>query len=212
MFDISGIKHFIEIYPPALPGEIDEAEKSLHLVIPNIYKRFLLATNGALGNLASLYGAGQLVEKNKTYQVQEYAPGYVSIGNDHGGCQFLMRAQKEETEFRLVGDGSGVVTENDCKDDFVSWLTSDSGDPWRNKPGDISGLKPVELVLVKLPQDGKKGLLRLKKALRLQISIGQLIHMAGRLPCTLCTGITLANAKAKIKNAKEQDIFEIRPL
>lgn len=211
MFDLAAIKHLIKAYPPASPDDIAKAEKRLSLVIPDAYKGFLQAANGAVLNFSALYGTESLVEMNRAYEVQRYAPGYIAIGNDGGGYHILMKAGKPAKEFRMVSDSSGVPSGEDCIDIFEDWLFSETGNPWRNKPEDDEiELAQAELVLIKLPSDGKKGLLRLKSVLRLNMSIGELYRAADNLPFTLCSGITVSNAKAKVNNAGEKDIFEIK--
>jgi len=133
LIDLTNIKHFIETYPPATLDDISKVETELSLVIPEVYKIFLLAANGAISNLATLYDTESLLEMNKTYEVQEYAPGYISIGNDGGGYQLLMQAEQFSKEFRLVSDSVGITSDNDCKDIFDEWLISDDGNPWRNE-------------------------------------------------------------------------------
>ena len=133
MFDVTNSKHLMKAYAPATLDEIAEVETALSLVIPEVYKDFLLATDGAECNLASLYGAASLIEMNRAYEVQQYAPGYLSIGNDGGGYHLLMQANASAKAFRLVSDGVGVPADNNCKDIFDEWLVSDEGNPWRNE-------------------------------------------------------------------------------
>jgi len=123
----------IDLYEAATIEEIQQVEKELQIVLPKAYKEFLSVSNGMHGNLAQLYSTDGLIEMNKTYEVQRYAPGYVSVGNDNGGYHLLMRAVEDAVNFQLVSDGYCVPTENDITDNFLSWLDSDEGDPWRNE-------------------------------------------------------------------------------
>ncbi|MEC1180143.1 SMI1/KNR4 family protein [Metasolibacillus meyeri] len=123
----------MELYEPATVGEIQQVEQELQIVLPKVYRELLCVSNGVLGNLATLYSTEDLVEMNKTYEVQIFAPGYVSVGNDNGGYHLLMKAEQEAVHFQLVSDGYGVPNENDVTDYFLSWLNSDEGNPWRNE-------------------------------------------------------------------------------
>ncbi|WP_107841565.1 SMI1/KNR4 family protein [Metasolibacillus meyeri] len=123
----------MELYDPATVGEIQQVEQELQIVLPKVYRELLCVSNGVLGNLATLYSTEDLVEMNKTYEVQIFAPGYVSVGNDNGGYHLLMKAEQEAVHFQLVSDGYGVPNENDVTDYFLSWLNSDEGNPWRNE-------------------------------------------------------------------------------
>ena len=133
MPDFKNIKHFTETYPSATCDDISKVEAELSLVIPEVYKYFLLETNGAVCALATLYDTESLIEMNRTYEVQEYASGYIAIGNDGGGYQLLMVAEKSSEEFRLVSDSVGMPSDSDCKDIFDDWLIHSDGNPWRNK-------------------------------------------------------------------------------
>jgi hypothetical protein len=60
---------------------------------PVDYMRFMSASNGAEGSLGDnyyiiLYPIEELVEHNKDYQVDDYAPGLFIIGSDGGGMAF----------------------------------------------------------------------------------------------------------------------------
>ena len=208
--DLNKINCLMETYAPATLDDVTGVEKELNLVIPNIYKRFLVATNGATTDLAVLYGVESLVEMNRTYEVQEYAPGYISVGNDNGDYHLMMKAEDTAQNFQLVEYGHGVPQEKDCTDEFEDWLVNGNGDPWRSRPEEPN--VHVDLILKSLPTDGKKGLLHLKSTLRLSLSIVELVNAAENLPFTLFSGITLSAAKAKVNNFGENDIFDIRSM
>lgn len=47
---------------PASEADIRNVEKQLHLEIPDVYKCFLLKTNGMVYDLCVLYGTGDIVD------------------------------------------------------------------------------------------------------------------------------------------------------
>lgn len=72
-----------------------------------------------------MYSAASIVERNVTYEVADYAPGFVLIGDDSGGRGFLVR----------VGDPDSQVFSSDLGDldpadfeieaaDVPSWIRS----------------------------------------------------------------------------------------
>ena len=65
---------------PASEKEIKEIEKSLKLEIPDVYRQFLLKTNGMVYDLCVLYGTDDIVDSYINNQLAEYASGYLSIG------------------------------------------------------------------------------------------------------------------------------------
>ncbi|MFF8770689.1 hypothetical protein [Kitasatospora sp. NPDC015120] len=71
----------------------------------------------------TVYPAGSLGERNATYEVARYAPGFVRVGDDSGGRGFLLR----------TGDPGSPVYASDLGDlgpedfevesaDFASWI------------------------------------------------------------------------------------------
>ncbi|MFD8088068.1 hypothetical protein ACFV4F_41015 [Kitasatospora sp. NPDC059722] len=73
----------------------------------------------------TVYSAGCVGERNATYEVARYAPGFVLVGDDSGGRGFLVRA----------GDPASAVFSSDLGDlgpedfevespDFTSWIES----------------------------------------------------------------------------------------
>lgn len=60
---------------------IDEIENTLQLKLCSEYKTILREHDGAFTNLIQLYSADQIIERNKTYEVQLYAPEYYLIGS-----------------------------------------------------------------------------------------------------------------------------------
>ncbi|WP_433961277.1 SMI1/KNR4 family protein [Bacillus pumilus] len=72
--------------------QIKKAESQLNMVLPDAYKNLLKQTNGcSIGGDVLLYGTEDMAERNATWEVQQYASGYVAIGDDGGGRVFLMR-------------------------------------------------------------------------------------------------------------------------
>ena len=80
---------------PASEDEIKKIEKSLKLEIPDVYRQFLLRTNGMVYNLCVLYGTDDIVDAYVNNQLAEYAPGYLSIGNDNGDRELIIKANKK---------------------------------------------------------------------------------------------------------------------
>jgi hypothetical protein len=88
-------------FPPTLaryaaPGLSDDAllqlEQSFGTRLPDAFREFLKASDGlSLGGGLLIYGSADLKERNDTWEVHEYAPGYVAIGDDGGGYVFLLR-------------------------------------------------------------------------------------------------------------------------
>jgi hypothetical protein len=82
----------IETYEPTNNDSIVATEKEIEHRIPKIYKEFLTIINGTCMNLCILYGIDDIVEMYKCNEFSEYAPEYISIGNDNGACELIIKA------------------------------------------------------------------------------------------------------------------------
>ncbi|MEH7789346.1 SMI1/KNR4 family protein [Bacillus pumilus] len=105
--------------------QIKKAESQLNMVLPDAYKNLLKQTNGcSIGGDVLLYGTEDMAERNATWEVQQYASGYVAIGDDGGGRVFLMRQAEEEKKVWIVDAGvmdpqhAELVTEN-----LLEWVS-----------------------------------------------------------------------------------------
>ncbi len=117
----------IELIQTGTPVEdhfIHDAESALRLPFPEHYLRFLKQSNGFDANLLRLYPVDELLERNLTYEVEQYCPGFINIGDDGGGQAILIKsALSSDIGVYLVGHG---VMSPDFMEiigsDFISWL------------------------------------------------------------------------------------------
>ncbi|MEH7806226.1 MULTISPECIES: SMI1/KNR4 family protein [Bacillus] len=124
MVDLSQIPGLI-INNPETDINIKKAESQLNMVLPDAYKNLLKQTNGcSIGGDVLLYGTEDITERNATWEVQQYASGYVAIGDDGGGRVFLMRQAEEEKKVWIVDAGvmdpqhAELMTEN-----LLKWVS-----------------------------------------------------------------------------------------
>ena len=85
---------YIEKNNPVIKEEIDFAEKRINGELPKVYKEFLRYANGMVMNLCVLYDTQSIVESYECNEFAEYAPGYISIGNDNGDRELIIKAEK----------------------------------------------------------------------------------------------------------------------
>ncbi|MCY7501869.1 SMI1/KNR4 family protein [Bacillus pumilus] len=124
MVDLSQIPGLI-INNPETDINIKKAESQLNMVLPDAYKNLLKQTNGcSIGGDVLLYGTEDITERNATWEVQQYASGYVAIGDDGGGQVFLMRLAEDEKKVWIVDAGvmdpqhAELMTEN-----LLEWVS-----------------------------------------------------------------------------------------
>lgn len=91
------------------PATISEIQKVKHVMgvdLPNVYENFLKQANGIfVPNGVVLYGTDDIVERNITWEVSEYASHYVAIGDDSGGNVFMMLQNPKVEEVLIVDVG-----------------------------------------------------------------------------------------------------------
>ncbi|MEV7776620.1 hypothetical protein [Kitasatospora sp. NPDC086791] len=110
----------------ATPADVARARGGIELSLPVPLLALWRVTDGLMTDAGvTVYSAGCIGERNATYEVAQYAPGFVLIGDGSGGRGFLLRAE----------DGCPVVYSSDLGDlgpedfeveseDFASWIES----------------------------------------------------------------------------------------
>ncbi|MFD2439873.1 SMI1/KNR4 family protein [Paracoccus kondratievae] len=80
------------LHEPATRSAIDRCEQEAGYGFPEDYVALLLISDGLRtdGNL-SLLDVESIGERNRDYEVQDYLPGFVMIGDDSGGNALLMK-------------------------------------------------------------------------------------------------------------------------
>ena len=81
---------YIKKNAPATKEEIENVEKHINGVLPKIYKEFLRQANGMVLDLCVLYDTHRIVESYECNEFADYAPGYISIGNDNGDRELII--------------------------------------------------------------------------------------------------------------------------
>ncbi|MED1383653.1 1,3-beta-glucan synthase regulator [Bacillus mycoides] len=180
--------------------EIQAVENRMNVTLPNVYKELLRCTNGfSIGGGLLIYGTEHIAERNEVWEVDEYARGYVSIGDDGGGNVFLMAQHAEEKEVVVIDSGdmnpshATVITA-----DFKKWVNSgcvgEIEQKTIHKSSDI-----CNIVLVKTPSEGLKDLIRIKNVLGLEIAAVDLLKGSKNLPYILVERFPYGKAKKLIE-------------
>ena len=106
--------------------EIQEVESLLKLELPNVYKDLVRFTNGiSIGGGLVIYGTEDIVERIETWEVDEYASGFIAIGDDGGGNVFLMLQDADEKEVLVIDSGEmNPRHANLVTSDFDKWVKS----------------------------------------------------------------------------------------
>ena len=91
--------------PPASVGLITQSQANLAFPLPVDYVRFLQQMNGGEGSIGehayiALWRVEELSERNRGYEVAEFAPGLLLFGSNGGGEAFGFDARTGQ--FRIV--------------------------------------------------------------------------------------------------------------
>lgn len=97
--------------PPATPAEIALAEDEHGRPLPAAYVALVTVYNGGFTpSSLSILEVGEIVQRNADYEVSEYMPGYLMIGDDGGGTAILLN----EGDGRIYEVDMGVMDESEA--------------------------------------------------------------------------------------------------
>lgn len=101
----------LEANSGATEVELAKLESDFGMSLPLLYKQLLRLADGFfLDNGLHIYSSSYVMERNHAFEVAEYSPGYISIGDDSGGQSLLIP---------IVGDGVFLVDNGSMRvDDF----------------------------------------------------------------------------------------------
>lgn len=110
-----------------MENNINDIEKALGIRLPGAYRHFLLRAqltgDGVVGGYLHLYGTGNLLERNTTYEVQKYLPDYISIGDDNGGQAICLHCNDHDETVYLTGYGAlDTGSMAVLSDNFTDWI------------------------------------------------------------------------------------------
>jgi hypothetical protein len=192
-------KNQVQVTSAASATQIADARTELNNKIPDAVTTLWQESDGASFPETGvvLYSTADIAERNTTYEVAEYAPDLILIGDDSGGNGFLMHATAESTEvlkidLGAIGSTEGIVLATD----LIAWIR-------QGCPINIDALstpretnEKVDIILEKLPKDGLKGMLLIKQRMSLTLNVAQLKEAIEQVPTTLIKGVYYSKYKA----------------
>lgn len=108
----------------ATPAAVARARAELEPSVPAPLLTLWQLTDGLLTSAGvAVYAAGCIGERNATYEVAQYAPGFVLVGDDSGGRGFLLRA--DDPGSPVFSSSLGDLGPEDFhveSADFPSWI------------------------------------------------------------------------------------------
>ena len=187
---------------PATESEIHFSENNILGEIPEVYKQFLRETNGMVLNLCVLYDTDSIVEMYEVNEFAKYAPDYLSIGNDNGGRELIIKAKKDACICGFLDAGAIGTAEPEEWFNFLSWVENGC---------EITEEKPAEfgsVSIINIPDDKLKFLMEMKKVFALSISTSTLLKEVNSLPFIIVRGIHISKAKKLINQTTFPECYK----
>ena len=88
---IERIPKIMSVGKPATNVEIDSAEILLNRQFSDELRLLLSEANGVEADLVQIYSCENMPERNETYEVSKYAPGYILFGVVNGSPVFIKK-------------------------------------------------------------------------------------------------------------------------
>lgn len=86
-------------------AEINQVGNVMGVISPEL-QLFWEKSNGLYLNTGlKLYSTGEILERNETFEVKKYAPGYLMIGDDSGGLGILISTTTTKSPVYVVDQG-----------------------------------------------------------------------------------------------------------
>lgn len=196
---------YIEKNNPATKDEIESVEQHINETIPKVYKEFLRYANGIEMNLCVLYDTSTIIESYECNDFSHNMPGYISIGNDNGDRELIMKAEKGSTLCGFLEAAEIGISEVEEWFDFKSWVENGC-----EMEEDEEDSEYGKVYIVKVPDDKLKFLAETKKLFSLSISTGALYKKINTLPCAIVDDMTEALADIIIKKTSHPDCYKYR--
>ena len=186
-----------------------ETERRLHIVLPEVYRAFLLSGQETEFDDGILYDIEAIAERYETLEFAEYAPELIPIGNDNGDFELVMKSGSNVTKFGFLEQGAIGTAKPAHLQSFTQWY--ESGHPFsQEKKENVDWSAKVQVILVKCPENKAKTLMQIRKALRLETPIAELLAAAEHAPCVLTEQLTAAIAKKIIEQEHLESWLRIR--
>jgi len=104
--DRKQLAQIAEIQDAATDQQITEAENELGIKFPEEYRLILTSSDGLFANdLVKLYSTEEIAERNSTFEIAKYLPGYLMIGDDSGGYGVFLDTGSSPSPVYMMGHG-----------------------------------------------------------------------------------------------------------
>jgi hypothetical protein len=185
-------------------ASIGQIESWIGSQLPDGYRDFLtlheneFAPNGRV----LLYGLALFLERNETYEVKLYCPGFVTIGNDSGDMEFILSLNSGCIS-RVDGGSMRPEHAEPVAEDFSAWLDCSCPLPESPDPP-YSAIEKVAVYLETKPKSAKT-LLLIRQHLCPDTPISDLRNKVASVPCAVAQSLTYMQATIRCAHVNAVD-------
>ncbi|MCM3123061.1 MULTISPECIES: SMI1/KNR4 family protein [unclassified Mesobacillus] len=199
VLNLNGVSGLI-LSPAATEIDIEIVEKRFNTTLPIPYKELLRASNGLVTNEGIIiYGTDDILERNEAWETEEYAPGFISIGDDSGGRVFLLSLSDKE-EILIVDSGDMIPDHAELiSTNLNEWVNIGLRIDLKETSSNIDWSENCKIVVVNIQDGGLRDLIKIKAILGLNMSTSELLKMSKSLPFVLTQEIPYGKAKKLIE-------------
>lgn len=181
------------------------------LILPDVFLKLLLEDDYVKKYInKGLYDIDEILERNETWEVRKYAPGYIAIGDDGGGNVLLMKEEKSAYKVVMVDGGYMNPLDNPkiITNDFDKWISEGANVDDESQKEDYVF---CDIIISKMPSNGLKGLLEIKKILGISMSISEILNGAKNPPSIIAKHYSYPKAVSRLEKMKSEiDFLVIR--
>ncbi|ERI10256.1 SMI1/KNR4 family protein [Aneurinibacillus aneurinilyticus] len=200
MIDFQSLSTF-ELYPAVDDREIDSAEEKMAIKFPIVFRQLLKLTNGfETEEGVVIFGTDIIIERNETYEVAEYAEGYLAVGSNGGGKFYLMSTNEDATELLQVDAGvmnpefATIVSGN-----FIEWINNGAKNIDLIEDDEENNVNLCDLILIHPLSGGATDLKKIQEVFNIKKGLFDLLKGSKQLPFVLMKDIPVDVAKNNLK-------------
>lgn len=198
------------LYPVVDENEINKVEVEMGLKFPKVFRELLKLTNGfETEEGVAIFGTDIIIERNQTYEVSEYAQGYLAVGSNGGDKFYLMSANEDSTELLQVDAGvmnpefASLVSE-----DFIKWINNGAINiDLLEEEDEADNEQLCDLILVNPLMGGATDLKKIQEVFNIKKGLFDLLKGSKQLPFVLMRDIPVDVANKNLTELGELSVL-----
>jgi len=110
--ELEQLTQIAELEAAATDRQITEAQNEVGIKFPEEHRTLLQYSNGLfINDLIKIYSTEEIAERNRTFEVEQYLPGFIMIGDDSGGSGIFLNTKDVPSLVYKIGHGSLAVSD-----------------------------------------------------------------------------------------------------